>query len=280
MNEHTTFDTASPVTLVLELSAGEVAVEAADTATTVVDLEPISAGADARELIDDARVEQRRDEVLVLLPRRKRFGRQPEVRARVTLPTGSRVRVQTDSADVRVDGTVAEAHASTASGEVALDRVTGSAEVKTASGGVDVQRVGGSCTLKAASGDVRIREAGGELRVDAASGDIEIASATGSAALTTASGDISVREAGDLHCRTASGDVVVGEVHAGKVTVGTASGDVSVGVRDGVAAWLDVTSMSGEVDSGLSAGAPPEEGQPLVELRVRTMSGDVSVRRA
>lgn len=280
MNEHTTFDTAGPVVLVVELSAGDVMVEATDTSTTVVDLEPRSGHGDAQALVDDARVEQRIDEIRVLLPRRKRFGRQPEVQAGITVPRGSTVRIQTDSADVRVAGTVSEAQVTTASGEVALERVTGSAVVKTASGDIDVEWVGGPCTIKAASGDVDVREASAELRVDSASGDVRVGALVGSGALTTASGDISVREAVDIHCRAASGDVVLDEVRAGTVSVGTVSGDVRIGVGDGVTAWLDVSSSSGDVDSSLVAGEPPEEGQPVVDLKVRTMSGDVSLRRA
>jgi hypothetical protein len=44
--------------------------------------------------------------------------------------------------------------------------------------------------------------------------------------------------------------------------------------------WLDVNTLSGSVSSALSGGEPPVEGEEAVELRVDTVSGDISLARA
>jgi DUF4097 and DUF4098 domain-containing protein YvlB len=79
---------------------------------------------------------------------------------------------------------------------------------------------------------------------------------------------------------TVSGDVEL-EAAARGARVNTVSGDVNVAARPGLALWIDVQSVSGSVSSDLDVGdAPPVESVAQVELRVRTVSGDVRVSRS
>ena len=64
-----TFDTPSPVNLKVELWQGQVNVLARDTQTTTVELEALHGDSTAQELIDNARVEQRGDDIVVELPK-------------------------------------------------------------------------------------------------------------------------------------------------------------------------------------------------------------------
>ena len=79
-----------------------------------------------------------------------------------------------------------------------------------------------------------------------------------------------------------SGDVVLAAVLAGPVDVRTVSGDVRVGIRRGSTLWVDATSVSGSMQSELPMEDQPPAGPegPLVELRARTVSGDVRIVRA
>ena len=54
----------------------------------------------------------------------------------------------------------------------------------------------------------------------------------------------------------------------------------SVGVAEGVAALLDLRTMSGRVRTDLEASGPPAPGEKHVELILSTVSGNVNVERA
>ena len=65
------------------------------------------------------------------------------------------------------------------------------------------------------------------------------------------------------------------------------SGDVRVGVGRGTRVWIDATSVSGDLGSELGlddrepdTDEPDPGGGPVVPLRVKTVSGDVSIVRA
>jgi len=64
-------------------------------------------------------------------------------------------------------------------------------------------------------------------------------------------------------------------VRRGRVSAKGASGDVVVGIPAGVPVWTDITTVSGRIRLDLQGAGQPEEGQDHVELRARTVSGDV-----
>src|SRR6476469_9583391 len=97
----------------------------------------------------------------------------------------------------------------------------------------------------------------------------------------TKSADLSVRGAiGGMNVATASGDVEADRVNGG-VNIKSASGDVRIGVRRGSKVYLDCTTVSGDTSSELevSPEAPATDG-PLVEIRAKTVSGDIRITRA
>src|SRR5207248_1005400 len=65
-----------------------------------------------------------------------------------------------------------------------------------------------------------------------------------------------------------------------QVDAQTASGDVQVGIRQGSSVYIDASSMSGDMTSELPVSDTPPAYGPSVDFRARTMSGDVTVRRA
>jgi len=127
---------------------------------------------------------------------------------------------------------------------VRLDAADGNSTVETASGDVGIGRVAGDLNVRAASGDVRVDDVGGDLIANAASGDVSI-----------------------------------GRLHRGTATVQTASGDVELGVTEGVAIWLDLHSLSGEVTTEQQTDSGPADTDDRLELRVNTVSGDITVHR-
>jgi hypothetical protein len=66
------------------------------------------------------------------------------------------------------------------------------------------------------------------------------------------------------------------------VKLSSVSGDVRVGVQPGLRLYLDVGTVSGSANSELEsddASAAGDDGE-IVELRVRTVSGDARIERA
>jgi DUF4097 and DUF4098 domain-containing protein YvlB len=79
---------------------------------------------------------------------------------------------------------------------------------------------------------------------------------------------------------TVSGDVELESV-GGPCRVSCVSGDVQVATRPGLALWIDAQSVSGSVTSDLDVGdAPAGGGGQQVDLRIRTVSGDVRITRS
>jgi DUF4097 and DUF4098 domain-containing protein YvlB len=279
-----TFATPSPIDLRINIASGSINVDAGAVTDTEVEVEPHNPSrsedvqaaegttvhfADGRLVIDGP---EKND--------RKWFGRSGSVRVRVNLPEGSNVRVKTASAGLHGSGRFGDTELNTASGDLQVEHVT-SLRAECASGDVNCRTVDGDARVSTASGAVTIERVGGNADASSASGDARVGEVGGDLRLSTASGDASVDVAhGSVTGKSASGDLRVGRVERGRVSVDGASGDVFLGVASGTAAWLDVTSLSGDVASQLDQSDQPSDGELTVEIRVRTLSGDVVISRA
>jgi DUF4097 and DUF4098 domain-containing protein YvlB len=237
------FETPGPIRLDLRVPAGRIEVETTETGTTEVLLDAPD------ELLERAVVDLQGDELRVHVPERTglflSFGRD-DVVLRVRCPEGSSLQARSASADVEVRGRIQDAFVNSASGDVSVDDASGELSVQTA------------------SGDVRIGHAG-RLSVNAVSGDVH------------------VREVdGPVNARNVSGDVRLASVSAGDVDVQAVSGDVEVGVRRGALVHVDASTLSGDTRSELDLGDAPveQEDGPRVDLRIKTVSGNVALVRA
>ena len=148
--------------------------------------------------------------------------------------------------------------------------------VETGSGDIRIDTADQDLRVKSGSGDVRVQYAGGAIAVSTGSGDVEIGTSNAPAVVKTGSGDLDLRESrDDVTMSTGSGDLVIRTAHRGQLTAKGASGDVQIGIPAGVPVWTDVTTVSGEIRSGLEGVGEPEEGADHVELRAKTVSGDI-----
>jgi len=233
-----TFQTPEPPYLRINIPSGSIRIDTHESSETRVEL----SGSNE----DEARIEMRRNEIVIEVERKKLFGSRGDWRLAVSAPEGTQVDTQGASADIEGRGRFGDVSVDSASGDVSFGSVDGRFEVNTASGDVEVDFVGDNVRVNSASGDVTVGEAEHDVKV-----------------------------------RTASGDVELRSVVRGKVDVQSASGDVQVGIRQGSSVYIDASSMSGDMTSELEVSdAPPESGGPSVDFRARTMSGDVTVRRA
>jgi DUF4097 and DUF4098 domain-containing protein YvlB len=94
------------------------------------------------------------------------------------------------------------------------------------------------------------------------------------------SGDLRVRQAnGDVGLSTASGDLVVDLMRAGRLQASNVSGDIRLGIPAGLPVWTDISAVSGSVSSSLEGAGQPAEGEEFLELRARTVSGDIHLEQ-
>ena len=217
------------------------------------------------------------------IPRKSRvslFGLGGAIEAEIHAPLGSAVVLCTGSGRIETTGRLGDIDASSGSGVIDLDESTG-ARARTGSGNIVIASTTGSVDARTGSGRICVGKVGGDARIVTGSGTAELAGAAGNAKLTTASGNIDIDQAGDsLEAFAASGSVRIGRADHGRVRAKTISGRISVGVANGAAALLDITTLSGRVHSDLETGAPPAEGEKQVELTLSTMSGSVNLARA
>ena len=268
------FETHEPVALYVELDRGTVMVTAAETTETTVEI----AGRGA----EDVHVEQSGRQISVIAPRRRAgfFQGDSDLRVEVTFPTGSDLATRTGSADLVAHGTIGSAHAKTGSGSIELDHIAGTGLVETGSGEVLVNHAAAELRVKSGSGDVTVRHAEGALGISNGSGDVEIGTSSGPTAVKTGSGDLRLEDArSDVSMSTGSGDMLITSAHRGKVTAKGASGDVLIGIPAGTPVWTDITTVSGTIHSNLEGAGQPEEGADHVELRAKTVSGDVILKQ-
>jgi hypothetical protein len=268
---HQEFEVSGPVAIDIRLVSGEIEIDA--TLDGRVEVELIGNDDESRALVEEARIELQRHatpKVVVEVPQRRSgfgfgliFGRQG-ISCRVRCPERSTLTARTKSADVATSGTL------------------GAVSVVTASGDVEIDRADGDANVKSASGDVTAREVTGGANIQTASGDISIETARGPVSVATASGDVEIRDAYDnVSVNSVSGDQRHRAVVQGNVGAHSVSGDIEIGVRQGSRAWLDCNTVSGDTSSELevTAEAPPGDG-PLVEIRAKTVSGDIRITRA
>lgn len=269
MSEHH-FETHHPVGLLVEIGKGSVTVRAADTTESRVEV----TGRDA----DEVRVDQAGDQISVVAPKMRTgfLSGDSRLDVTVTIPTDSDVVLRTGSADITVEGTVASGQVRSGSGDVRVDVFTGPALVETGSGDIRVEEARAELRIKSGSGTVELGQAASAVAVSTGSGDVAIGTSGGPTVVKTGSGDLTVADAhADVAMTTGSGDLVIRSAHRGRVSVKGASGDVRLGIPAGIPVWTDISTVSGEIHSNLNGAGQPEEGADHVEVRAKTVSGDV-----
>ncbi|WP_020578535.1 DUF4097 family beta strand repeat-containing protein [Actinopolymorpha alba] len=280
-----TFATPEPISLRVKLASGDLTIDASARNETEVEVRPGNPNKSVDvEAAANTLVEHRDGTIVIEAPedrdRTRWFGSTPSLHIRVALPKGSHLRGSTASADVRATGRLGDVEVNTASGDLRLEEAA-ALTAQTASGDVIGRQIVGDAKVQTASGDVSIREIHGQAMVSTASGDVQLGQVHSLLRLQTASGDATVDAAHDsVETTTASGDVRIGSVQRGQVAANGASGDIRIGVQKGTAAWLDVSSLSGDVRSALDEADQPGDTEETVEIRARTLSGDITISRA
>jgi len=149
---------------------------------------------------------------------------------------------------------------------------------------VDVEVVvppGTGVKFRTASGDMDSHANLRTLNMSSASGDVSVDGVDGAADVKTASGNVHLGTVGgDLSVQSVSGDVVCAFDAAVDARIHTVSGDVALGVRTGLLLSVDASTVSGDLSSEIALdGDGDGAGDATLHLKVRTVSGDLRLRR-
>ena len=276
------FDTTGPIDLKVEVLVGDVTLTAGDGPTTTVRLRPHGKG--GAELAEKFTVEARGNDVVVISPKVRdgffSFAGRGSVDVEVELPSSSTVDVKSGSGDIQASGLLGDVRAATGSGDLAFHEL-GSADLKSGSGDIALQSARADVDVKTGSGDISVGSAGGRLELVSGSGDISLRRSDAPVRAKTGSGDVQIgASTGDLDLMTGTGDVNLGGVHGGEVRAKTGTGDVTIAVANGVAAYLDLNTVTGDVKIALEEAAGPGDAEAQCRLVVHSGSGDIRVKRA
>ena len=280
-----TFDTPEPISVTVELGVGDLRIVASDRTDTMVEVRPSDAAKKADVTsAEQTRVEDAGGRLLIKAPKSWRQftwrGGGESIDVQVELPAGSHLRGETGVAALRCQGRLGECRYKTGVGDIQLDQA-GAVQLRTGVGDLTVKQADGDAELTTGSGSVRIDRIDGAAVVKNSNGDTWIGEVTGNLQVNAANGRISGERAhGTVTATSANGDVRLGEVAHGAVLAQTGLGKVEIGIRDGVAAWLDLNTRFGNVHNDLDAAERPESGEDAVEVRARTSFGDITINRS
>jgi hypothetical protein len=278
-----TYNTPAPIDLAINLQVGRIEVFAHDRADTVVTVAPSNpAQAVDRRGAEEIKVDfdGRRVTIAVPRPRISWLGPTESVDVKVELPTGSRFTAEIAVGGLRTVGRLGATRVKSSTGPVDLDttgdlwlrashgNVTltaaeGTIEITADRGQIRVGTVTGDAILKASYGNILVGESGGDLDAKLSYGDLEIMTALSSVAAKTAYGSIELRQ-----------------VSSGSIQVESGYGPITVGVRPGIAAWLDLSSKEGRVRNELDGDRPPDSSEQTVAVRARTQYSDITIQHA
>ncbi|WP_406196103.1 DUF4097 domain-containing protein [Streptomyces sp. NBC_01017] len=277
------FDTPEAISVTARLEAGSIQFIAGDRLDTVVEVQPRDPKRDPDvRTADQTEVTYVSGVLTLRTPKANLFGlgRTGVVDVTVELPAGSHVdttgawtqvlgvgrlgevRVKTSVGDVRFD-TTGPVKLTASHGSITVDRIEGMAEITSNTGNVRVGTIDGPAVLKNSHGTTTVGVVTGELRLSGAHGGIDVGRAEAS-----------------VNGTATHGYLRVAEVARGEVQLETSNGVIEIGIREGTAAWLDVSSNRGQVRNMLAESEAPERAEDTVKVHARTNWGNIDIRRA
>jgi DUF4097 and DUF4098 domain-containing protein YvlB len=200
--------------------------------------------------------------------------RHGEAYLQVFVPAGSRLEVETLSADLSLEGLDGAVEVETVSGGVVGRNLSGQLEIETVSGGIDLAG-GRALSLETVSGGLEVRTEARTLEVETVSGRVELVAKDlerGRVSSVSATLDLSLslRRGADLELTSHSGDVALRlpESTSAAFRVETYSGDI-VNQHGPEARRMGPYGPQKNLDFTLG------EGRGRVEIE--TFSGDVEL---
>ena len=224
------------------------------------DLVEVWIDADDR-FLEQVQIRQDHDWLRISLPHH--FVWSTKAQLRLGVPDWLSYVIKTGSADISISAGIGHSKIISGSGDITVGNAV-DLDCSTGSGNISVARVDGTgARLRSGSGDVSIGEANCPVTAKSASGEVVVKSLRGA----------------NLQANSGSGDIAISSM-SGSVDLRSASGSLTVGVADNLPAWLDLSSVSGDIRIALESTTQPEPGEPYITVRARTASGNIALHRA
>ena len=279
------YETPEPISVTVDLGVGNVRMTAGGRTDTVVEVRPSNESKTADlKAAEETRVEFGSGRLLIKTPKDWRryslFSSGGSVDVTIEMPSGSEVHGSVEMGGVEGQGELGACELSTGMGSIRLDR-TGPLSASTGFGEVVVGRIAGDADISTGSGEVRIGAVDGTVVIRNSNGYTKLGDVAGDLRVKAANGSIHVDHAGDsVTAKSANGSIRVGDVVRGTIVLETAAGDLEVGIHQGSAAWLDVSTRHGNVRNSLDVTEGPDQSDTTVEVRARTPYGDIVISRS
>ncbi len=213
---------------------------------------------------------------------------------------GGDIQVSTGNGEVTITGTIGGGAVHTGNGSISVESVTGDLHANTGNGQIDVLAGDGSVHAQTGNGEIRVTRPSGEVELRTANGQlvvVEPQSATIRA--ETHHGQVQIRGGSvrSARLRSGSGDLTCGAVlEQGRHEMQTGKGDITVFLAPDARARIEAQTGKGKVNSefplvqvgrsgpaGFGAGlrmvGSIGEGEPQIEVAMRTGKGEIHLRR-
>jgi DUF4097 and DUF4098 domain-containing protein YvlB len=198
----------------------------------------------------------------------------------IDLPAGSSLAAYLAHSSVHADGPLGQCELHLASGQVQLDRID-ALQASIASGEVAIGHIAGCASIDGGAFGMRIGEVKGTVGLSSSGGRAWIGHASADLDLSSGSGDFDIDRAdGSITATTASGAIRIGRMTHGQAKLMNGSGNIEVGISEGTAASIDVTSERGAVHDFVSPQGNSDPPDRKVMVHARTRHGDIVIQRA
>ena len=193
----------------------------------------------------------------------------------IRVPAGSRLNVNTVSAEISVTRVSGEQRLQSVSGDVSSEIAGEDVEAKTVSGGVVLRGEGKAAvvTVTTVSGDAQVRRAAGEIIANSVSGSL----------------NLDLEQIARARVHTTSGDAELEGPLArdARVEAETISGELTLDFKQPVNAEFEIESFSGEINNCFGPKAKPKseygpgselhfkQGDGSARVRLQSLSGDI-----
>lgn len=280
-----TFDTPEPIAVDLDLSVADVQIAASDRTDTVVDVRPTNPESQGDVTAAEQTTVSFADGKLRVVSQKSwrqwlPWSGRESIDVRISLPAMSDVRGSGGMTKLQCAGRLGRCQYRTGAGTMRIEDA-GPVTLTAGAADLEITHAMSHVDMKTGSGAVRIGSVDGSAVVKNSNGDTLIHAVTGDVRVSAANGNVLVENAdAGVVAKSARGDIRLDHVETGSIVAETAKGDIEVGVRPGVAAWLDIDTAFGTVRNHLDESGPPAPGATSVDIRARTAYGDVTIRRA
>ena len=169
----------------------------------------------------------------------------------VEVPRDTRLRSESGSGSLEIEGIRGPVRAATGSGNLKIEDISDELHAESGSGGVEIREVKGHVYASTGSGSIHAAGVGGGFVAKTGSGDIRLEQTSpGDGKVESGSGTVELRGlSGALRVQTGSGSITADGDPRGEWNLETGSGNVTVRLPAGAAFRLDAHTSSGRIST-------------------------------